>query len=69
MTDSAQYCPRCCLWHPLPWCDHDMTARCMTCSNARGPRWNDDNGKPHSPAWQCPACARKAEQARGATAA
>ena len=34
-----------------------------------GPRWNDDDGKPHSPAWQCPACARAAEQAQGATAA
>lgn len=57
MTAGATYCPRCGLWHELPFCDHDPEAPCLEgCGRKRGWRWlGDDRAevKPRTRCWTC----------------
>lgn len=58
ITNAANYCPACSLWHepPVP-CSHEPEAPCFEgCGRVRGFRWLGDDRKPATNARTCWHC-------------
>jgi hypothetical protein len=58
MTDAAEYCLACSLWHTNVPCDHRPEAPCLEgCGRQRGFRWLSDDRREVKPRVRCWHCA------------